>query len=64
MVQEGDAFMLCTDGVWEYISDEEVLIDLLKSESAQQWAEHMLLRLMDRIEGGNDNLTIMTIMIE
>lgn len=62
-VKAGDAFMLCSDGIWEYISDEEVLIDLLKSESAKEWAEHLLMRLMDRINGNNDNLTIMTIMV-
>jgi serine/threonine protein phosphatase PrpC len=62
-IVSGDAFMLCSDGVWEYISDEEVLIDLLKSEDAQKWAELLLLRLMNRINGDNDNLTIMTVMI-
>lgn len=62
-VHPGDAFMLCSDGVWEYLSDEEVLIDMLKSEDAKQWAEHLLVRLMDRIKGENDNLTILTVMI-
>jgi serine/threonine protein phosphatase PrpC len=63
VLQAGDAFMLCSDGVWEYISDEEVLIDLLKSENAQKWAELLLMRLMNRIGGDNDNLTIMTVMM-
>lgn len=62
-IKVGDAFMLCSDGIWEYISDEEVLIDLLKSEDAKQWAENLLVRLMNRINGNNDNLTIMTIMV-
>lgn len=55
--------MLCSDGIWEYISDEEVLIDLLKSEAAKEWTENLLVRLMNRINGNNDNLTIMTIMV-
>lgn len=63
MLEPGDAFMLCSDGVWEYLSDEEVLIDFLKAETAEQWAECLLLRMMDRIEGGNDNLTILTLMV-
>lgn len=62
-IKENDAFMLCSDGVWEYISDEEVMIDLLKSENSKEWAENLLVRLMDRIDGSNDNLTIMTIMV-
>ena len=39
------------------------MIDMLKSEDAKQWAEHLLVRLMDRIKGENDNLTILTVMI-
>lgn len=63
LLTPGDAFMLCSDGVWEYLSDEEIVIDLLKSENSKQWAELMLLRLMDRINGENDNLTLLTIMV-
>ncbi len=62
-VTSGDAFMLCTDGVWEFIKDYEILFDLLKAENAKEWAEFMLLRMMERIQGGNDNLTVQTIMI-
>lgn len=60
----GDAFFLCSDGVWEFLDDEEIVIDLLKSENARQWAEYLLLRMMERINGGNDNLTMLTIMLE
>lgn len=59
----GDAFLLCSDGVWEYIRDTEVLIDFLKAKNAKHWAELMLTRMMGRIEGENDNLTILTLMI-
>ncbi len=59
----GDAFFLCSDGAWEFLKDEEINIDLAKAEDAKHWAELMLLRMMDRIEGGNDNLTLQTIMI-
>lgn len=59
----GDAFLLCTDGMWEYIFDEEILIDYLKAHDARQWAELLLLRLMNRITGGNDNLTALTLIV-
>ena len=59
----GDAFLLCSDGAWEYIKDEEMLIDLFKAENAQHWAELMLVRVMERINGNNDNLSLVTIMI-
>lgn len=63
-LEKGDAFMLCSDGVWEYLYDEEILVDLLKSENAQQWAELMLVRIMDRTDGENDNLSMITVITE
>lgn len=64
LLEAGDAFLLCTDGVWEYLKDEEILIDLLKAETAEQWAELLLLRVMGRIDGENDNLTLLTLMLK
>ena len=60
----GDAFLLCSDGAWEFLNDEEIAIDLLKSRTAKQWAEYLLLRMMERISGGNDNLTVLTVMLK
>lgn len=58
-----DGFLLCSDGLWEYILDEEILVDFLKADCAQAWAELLLLRVMERIENGNDNLSIITVMV-
>lgn len=64
-VEAGDAFMICSDGAWEYLRDMEILIDLLKAESAKHWAELLLLRIMGRLKNNNnDNLSIITIMID
>lgn len=63
-VEPGDAFFLCSDGAWEYLMDEEILIDFLKSETAGRWAEFMMLRIMERINGGNDNLSLLTVILE
>lgn len=63
-LEAGDAFLLCTDGVWEYLKDEEILIDLLKAETAEEWAELLLLRVMGRIGEDNDNLTLLTLMLK
>lgn len=60
----GDAFLLCTDGVWEYLYDEEILVDLLKADSAREWAELLLLRVISRVEPGNDNLTLLTVLVQ
>lgn len=62
-IESGDAFMLCTDGAWEFLRDEEVLIDFLKAENARHWAELLLLRAMERINDGNDNLSVVTVIV-
>ena len=58
-----DAFFLCSDGAWEFLRDEEIAIDLLKSGNAKAWCEKLLVRMMERIEGENDNLSLMTIIL-
>lgn len=62
-VKAGDGFLLCSDGMWEYISDGEILVDFLKADCAQTWAELLLLRAMDRFRPGNDNLSLITVMV-
>ena len=59
----GDAFLLCSDGAWEYLRDGEIAIDLLKAKNALQWTELLLLRMMERITSGNDNLTLLAVMV-
>ena len=59
----GDAFLLCTDGLWEHIRDEEILVDCLKAASAREWAELMLLRVVSRLPGNHDNLSLITVML-
>ena len=60
----GDAFLICSDGAWEYLRDGEIPVDMLKAESAKHWAELLLLRMMDRITSGNDNLSLLTVMLK
>lgn len=62
-LKAGDGFMLCSDGVWEYLYDDEILFDFLKSDTAEQWAELMLMRVMDRVSGDFDNLSLITVLV-
>lgn len=59
----GDGFLLCSDGVWEYLYDDEVLVDYLKSETASDWGELLLLRVMQRMPGDSDNLSLITVLL-
>ncbi len=53
----GDAFLICSDGFWEYVCDMEMEADLLKSANANEWLTHMLKRLLLRSENNGDNFT-------
>lgn len=63
-LQPGDALLLCSDGFWEYVYQEEMLADLLKAETPEQWAEGMLLRHIRRTPPGNDNFSLITVFVE
>lgn len=63
VVSSGDAFLLCSDGFWEYLFDEEILIDYLKADTPEAWAELMLVRALPRIRPGSDNLTLLTVFV-
>lgn len=60
----GDAFILCSDGFWEFVYNEEMLLDLAKASSPQHWAELMLLRHIRRVPPGNDNFSLITVFVE
>ncbi len=60
----GQAFLLCSDGFWEYVYREEILADCLKAETPEQWARLMLLRHIRRTPPGNDNFSLITVFVE
>lgn len=56
-IQDGDAFLICSDGFWEYVYETEMEVDLLKSASAEIWLKYMLKRHILRAENKGDNYT-------
>lgn len=56
-VHNGDAFLICSDGFWEYVYETEMEMDLLKSDSAEVWLKYMLKRHILRAENKGDNYT-------
>lgn len=57
-LRNGDAFLICSDGFWEYVYEAEMEIDLLKAETAKKWAEYMLRRHLKRSECECDNFSV------
>lgn len=63
-LKRGDAFLLCSDGAWELLSDEEIVIDFLKAENSRMWCELLLVRMMERIGPHHDNITLVAVILE
>ena len=63
-VKAGDAFLLCSDGFWEFVYNEEMLIDWLKARTPEAWARLMLLRHIRRTPPGTDNFSLIAVFVE
>lgn len=51
------AFLLCSDGFWEYVLEGEMEIDLAKAAEPKDWIRCMTERLEARVDGRNDNFS-------
>lgn len=63
-LRAGDAFILCTDGFWEYVFEEEMEQDLASSHGNPEEAlKRMEQRLLSRINKYNDNYSAIVAMV-
>ncbi len=60
----GDAFILCTDGFWEYVYEEEMEQDLASSETPDDAIAKMEARLLARVTKFNDNYSAIVAMVK
>lgn len=58
------AFLLCSDGLWERLNEDEILLDLHKSCSAEEWLFLLRCRAILRKSTDVDNNTAIAIWIE
>ncbi|WP_341317018.1 PP2C family serine/threonine-protein phosphatase [Paraburkholderia sp. IMGN_8] len=60
---DGDAFLLCTDGFWEYV-DEATMIDAIgRANSPSVWLERLAAGLRRNASPGHDNFTATAVWI-
>ena len=59
---KGRALLAMADALERH--QEEILADLLKAETPEQWAKLMLLRHIRRTPPGNDNFSLITVFVE
>lgn len=58
-----DCFLLCTDGFWEHVWEEEMEADLQKANGPNQWLESLEGRLLRRVTGEFDNYSALAVFI-
>lgn len=57
------AFLLCTDGFWEYVYEAEMEEELCRAVSVEDWLERMKYHLTNRADQDNDNNTAAAVWI-
>ncbi len=61
-LETGDAFLLCSDGFWEYVDEPEMEIDLAPASHPQAWLDAMERKLLARAAANHDNYTALAVM--
>ena len=54
-VRPGDAYLLCSDGFWELVEEDEMEADLAAASTPEAWLSAMESRLAARATGRHDN---------
>lgn len=57
-----NAFLLCSDGFWQYVLEEEMEEALRRSNSPDKWLEEMQKILFSRMGSGADNYSAIVLM--
>ena len=58
------AFLLCSDGFWEYVYEEEMAEDLAAAASPEDWLTRMRARLAARVPDNNDKNTAAAVWLD
>lgn len=61
--QPGDAFLLCSDGFWENILEDDMLRTLSQSKSAADWLKAMRRILEPRLNKDSDNNSAIAVVV-
>lgn len=63
-LKSGDAFLLCSDGLWEFVTESEMEVDLAKSRDPAAWLKRMEARLTEQSGGTGDNYSAIAVFIQ
>jgi serine/threonine protein phosphatase PrpC len=60
-VAKGDRFVLCTDGVWEYVEENEIEQTAAASASAEEWLKTLQALVLSRAKRKHDNYSAIAV---
>ncbi len=63
VLEPGDAFILCTDGFWELVTEREMIRTLNIAQTPQEWLEFMLEILESRLKPTSDNYSAVCVIV-
>jgi serine/threonine protein phosphatase PrpC len=58
---DGDAFLLCTDGLWDHVTEPQMEGSLQRSTSPRAWVDDLAAQVSDRARPGHDNYTALAV---
>ncbi|MGI6615408.1 MAG: PP2C family protein-serine/threonine phosphatase [Dethiobacteria bacterium] len=62
-LKRGDAFLLCSDGFWEYVYEQEMTDDFTLCTGPRDWIDRMERRLLKRVPKRHDNYSALAVTV-
>ncbi|MBP2239870.1 serine/threonine protein phosphatase PrpC [Cytobacillus eiseniae] len=62
-IQKEDAFLLCSDGFWEAVTEEEMENTSVIASSPHEWLQMMELILFERMKANHDNYSAIAVIV-
>jgi len=63
-VQPGDAFLLCSDGFWEAVHEDEMLDARARAATPEEWIDTMAALIEEAAEEDQDNYTAVAVFVD
>ena len=59
-----NAFLICTDGFWEYVTEEQMEETLREAATPREWLERMRWYIRNLAKEGNDNNSAVAVFVK